>query len=327
MPALIPSPLIVKVEILNHPEQLMPPFLILLLCGLFYLAAKLLVARNKLKKRESPFTGNFLKSPGERLRSRLLSINDDINVYLFSAFFSPMIIYSGLITHAYFGNNTPSLPLILMIVLPAAALEAHFILKLVKLINRRRKLRLGYEGQLAVGQELNQLLRYGYYVYHDFPADNFNIDHVVVGPAGVYAVATKAWQTAKTGNGQSDGKVIYDGQKLHFPDWTETKPLKQARKRAQWLSKWLSSAVGDYVHVQPVVALPGWFVDRMPANGLPVINPREVRSILNSNQGSALDEKMLSRIVHQIDQRCRDAHFRAGEGLGGKPGLAEKENS
>jgi Nuclease-related domain len=315
------------VENLNHLAQLMPPLLIIFLCGLFYLAARVLVARNKLKKRKSPFPENFLRTPGERLRSRMQNINDDINVYLCSAFLSPMIIYSGLITLSYFGNKTPSLPFILMIILPAAALEAHFIFKLVKLISRRRKLRLGYEGQLAVGQELNQLLRYGYYVYHDFPAEKFNIDHVIVGPAGVYAVATKAWQKPNTGNGQSDAKVIYDGQKLHFPDWAETKPLKQARKRAQWLSKWLSSAVGDYIHVQPVVALPGWFVDRMSANGLPVINPREVRSILNSNQGSALDEKMLSRIVHQIDQRCRDVHSRAGEGLGGKAGLAEKENN
>ncbi len=297
-----------RVENLNHLTQFLPSLLVLFVYGLFYLTAKVLVARNKLKKRESPFPGNFLRIPGERFRSRLQSVNADINVYLFSAFLAPLIIYSGLITQAYFGNNTPSVAFILMTILPAAVLEAHFIFKLVKLINRRRKLRLGYEGQLAVGQELNQLLRYGYYVYHDFPADKFNIDHIVVGPAGVYAVATKAWQTAKTGNGQSDGKVIYDGQKLHFPDWTETKPLKQARRRAQWLSKWLSSAVGDYIHVQPVVALPGWFVDRMSANSLPVINPREARSILNSNQGSVLDEKMVSRIVHQIDQRCRDVH-------------------
>ena len=28
-------------------------------------------------------------------------------------------------------------------------------------------------------------------VYHDIQADQFNIDHVVVGPSGVFAVETK----------------------------------------------------------------------------------------------------------------------------------------
>lgn len=116
------------------------------------------------------------------------------------------------------------------------------------MLNRRRKFRLGYEGELAVGQELNQLLREGYEVYHDFPADKFNIDHIIIGPAGVYAVETKTRQKPTTGSGQSDAKVVYDGQKLKFPDWVETKPLAQVRRQAQWLSKWLSSAVGNSIH-------------------------------------------------------------------------------
>jgi hypothetical protein len=199
-------------------------------------------------------------------------------------------------------------------------------LNLVKLFNKRRKFRLGYEGELAVGQELNQLLRDGYEVYHDFPAEKFNIDHIIVGPAGVFAVETKARQKPTTGNGRSDAKVVYDGQKLHFPDWAETEPLEQARRQAQWLSKWLSSAVGESIATKPVIALPGWFVERTSSNGFPVINPKQFRSILKPKNVKALDGSMITRIVHQIDQRCRDVHPRGSEGLGGKPGLSEKED-
>ena len=178
-----------------------------------------------------------------------------------------------------------------------------------------------------MGQELNQLLRDGYDVYHDFPAEKFNIDHIIIGAAGVYAVETKARRKPSTGDGKSDAKVVYDGQRLHFPDWMETKPLEQARRNAQWLSRWLSSAVGDTVHVQPVIALPGWYVERQSANGFPVINPKNFRSILKSSRNKPLDKSMITRIVHQIDQRCRDVHPRASEGLGGRPGLVEQINT
>ncbi|MBN1547047.1 MAG: NERD domain-containing protein [Syntrophaceae bacterium] len=56
----------------------------------------------------------------------------------------------------------------------------------------RKNYRLGYEGEMATGQELNMLMLEGYHVFHDFPADRFNIDHIVVSPNGVIAIETKA---------------------------------------------------------------------------------------------------------------------------------------
>jgi hypothetical protein len=38
-------------------------------------------------------------------------------------------------------------------------------------------LRTGYDAELAVGQELDRLMRQGTIVFHDFPADGFNLDH------------------------------------------------------------------------------------------------------------------------------------------------------
>ena len=140
---------------MNHIAQLIPALLILIIYGLFYGVTKLLITHNKLKKRKSPFTGNFLRSPGEWLRERLDDVNIDLNVYLLSAFIFPLVFYSGILSQAYFGGRTPSAPFILIIIFLTAAFEAYFIFKLVKLINMRRKLRLGYEGELAVGQELH----------------------------------------------------------------------------------------------------------------------------------------------------------------------------
>lgn len=309
---------------MNNVAQLIPGIVILIVYALLYLTTKVLIAQNKLKKRRSPFVGKFLRSPGESIRLQLEDLKDDVSFYLLSIMLLPIVIYSGVLSQAHFGNKAFSFSSLLVLILLASLFEAYFFFKLVQLINRRRKFRLGYEGELSVGQELNQLLREGYTVYHDFPADNFNIDHIVVGPAGVYAVETKARQKPTTGNGRSDAKVIYDGQMLKFPDWKEIKPLEQARRQAQWLSKWISSAVGKSINTHPVLALPGWYVDRRSSKGIPVINPKNFRLIMNPDESNPLDESMIARINHQIDQHCRDVHPRASEGLGGAPGLPDK---
>ena len=173
-------------------------------------------------------------------------------------------------------------------------------------MNLRQSYRLGYEGEIAVGQELNQLMRDGYYVYHDFPADKFNIDHIIVGASGIFAVETKARSKPTSKDRKADAKVKYDGKFLRFPNGTDIESLEQARRQAEWLSKWLQSAVGEPVRVRPVVALPGWFVERVASGGIRVINPKNFRSIAKPKDGNILSEKMISRVVHQLEQKCRD---------------------
>lgn len=189
---------------------------------------------------------------------------------------------------------------------------------MVRLLNLRRITRLGYEGEVATGQELNRLMLQGYHVYHDFVADKFNIDHIVVGQAGVFAVETKARAKPTSNNRKKDAHLTYDGRCLHFPQWKEYHPLEQARNQAEWLARWLSSATGEKTPVRPVLALPGWFVTRTSSEGIPVINPKQFLSIAKPVNGNSQDERRIKSIVHQIDQRCRDIESRSVEGLGGR---------
>ncbi len=57
-------------------------------------------------------------------------------------------------------------------------------IKTFKMFNYRNRLRLGYDCELAVGQDLNELIGKGFKIYHDFPADGFNIDHIAIGTTG-----------------------------------------------------------------------------------------------------------------------------------------------
>ena len=179
--------------------------------------------------------------------------------------------------------------------------------RLSQLLKQRANLYLGLDAELAVGQELNYLMAHGCRVFHDFPAENFNIDHVVVGPGGTFAVETKGRAKPDKGRGSADAKLVYDGQLLSFPDWQEQAPLDQARRQAEWLQKWLSSAVGASVAVRPALALPGWFIERTKPGNVLVFNGKNPLFLAKpQGQAGALAADMQNRIAHQLEQRCRD---------------------
>ncbi len=262
---------------------------------------------NRNKKKRSPFTDNFLRSPGQSLLEQLNVINGEISLNFLYVVTIPILFYATHISQSYFGGTDETQSRILATLITGILFSAFFIFKLVKMLNLKKIIQLGYEGEVETGQRLNEMMLEGIHVYHDFPANGFNIDHIVVGVHGVFAVETKARSKPTTNDRTADARVTYDGKSLNFPSWTDTKTIDQARRQAAWLSKWCSSAVGEKVSVQPIVSLPGWFVKRTtPTDGMFVINPKAFQSIIKPRTGHTLDESMIKRIVHQFDQKCRD---------------------
>jgi hypothetical protein len=169
------------------------------------------------------------------------------------------------------------------------------------------RLRLGLDAELAVGQELDQLMRAGAVVFHDLPADKFNIDHVVIAPQGVFAVETKGYTKPNRDGGPADSTVLFDGKVLTSPDWTSSKAIEQADRQAKWLANWLSSATGQLVAVAPIVALPGWYVERKGRGDVLVFSGKELRSsLLGARTATPLGAEQMQRVVYQVEQRCRD---------------------
>jgi hypothetical protein len=306
-----------------HLDSLLMYFPIIFIWGIFFILMALLFVFRKYhesKKRRSPFTDNFLRSPGESLNRRIAEINDEIMTYLVLVLTIPLLLYSTYISMLHFGSLKPSLSTIALICILGVGFIIYCFWKLIEFFNTRRRYQLGYEGEIAVGQELNQHMRDGYYVYHDFFADKFNIDHIVVGSSGVFAVETKARSKPTSKHPASDYKVKYDGKCLQFPNGKDVQSIEQAMRQAEWLSKWLQSAIGERVWVRPVLALPGWFVERTASGGIPVINPKTFRSIAKPIEGNILSESMISRIVHQLERECRDVEPKAIERSTGSPG-------
>ena len=171
--------------------------------------------------------------------------------------------------------------------------------------NKLRDLRLGWAGELATAEFLNDLLPLGYKVFHDLPADKFNIDHVAIGPQGVFAIETKMRVKRAVPNGQ-DHKVLFNGKSLRFPTFETDEPLVQASSQARWLSDWLSKASGEPVQAIPVVSLPGWFVETTGRGEVIVFTPKQaVFAITKRSLQFSLTAVRIKQIAYQVESRCR----------------------
>lgn len=288
------------------------PTLVMLACmglviGFIFLAK----ARLGRAKRKSPFTGQFLREPGHTLARQLQDGYIDLTGYfMIGALLPVMVIAVPLASAAMTAKQVPPVTWVGYAILVLAGL-VWLGRKIYRHVDSLTRLRLGYEGEVGVGQELNQLMQLGFRVYHDFPADGFNIDHVVIGRSGVFAVETKARAKPDTGDGRKDARLDYDGQVFRFPSWQEREPIEQATRQAQWLCKWLTSAVGERVPVVAVVAVPGWFINqKCPAQVL-AYNGKRPDKVFPSYSGKPLDSAMVQRIAHQVEAKCRDVVPRA----------------
>jgi hypothetical protein len=271
--------------------------------------------RDQRSGRRSPLARHLLRSPGESLRARIEDAQWDIASFL-AAGMLPLPTVLGLYFAIWVGGaGAPSATMAVFLALLALVAQSWLGWKLWTTLGRLRRLRLGHEAELAVGQELAELGRAGFRIFHDFPANDgqFNIDHVLVGPSGVFSVETKG--RSKPGRKvatDTPWEVQYNGKLLQFPGWVEAEPLLQAQRNADWLQRWLSSAVGQAIAVQPVLALPGWFVRRAEGEGIPVLAGGQVQGYFASRAKLPLmSAELIQRIVHQLDQKCRDVSPRS----------------
>ena len=257
--------------------------------------------------RRTPLTADLLRGPGESLREDIDKISQKIDDYLLnllSLCLPPLVLLQVFL---YFGNNKLQLWQLVTVLVLYVLLIYWGTSRLYQLLKQRRNLYLGLDAEMAVGQELNHLMLHGCRVFHDFPAKNFNIDHVVIGPGGVIAVETKGRAKRDQGGGSADAKVIFNGEYLRFPHWLEKNPIIQARRQAVWLQKWLTSAVGQTVKVRPALALAGWYVERTKTGDVLVYNGKSPVFLTNPNiTGDRLSPEMIQRIVHQVELRCRN---------------------
>jgi hypothetical protein len=173
--------------------------------------------------------------------------------------------------------------------------------------------RLGLLGEQVVGLILDRLSSDSIHVFHDLEVVEpgkkpWNIDHVVLTPAGVFAIETKTRRKPKdTGSGgQAGHKVIFDGQQLLFPApmQADRHGIDQAQNNADWLAGKLTDLNGTPIPVSPVLVLPGWWVEGKGKGSVAVLNPKGLPSFL-TGRPSIFPDRQFRAIHAQLEERCR----------------------
>ncbi len=275
--------------------------------GVIHLAILLIESHKKKKKRQAQMGTETLRGPGQSLLIRLDNTNGDIHgsyAYLLAI---PLAVIVAHLVVSYILETPESWGRFLVSGGIALAYLFGCTGRLMMLRAKRNAYRHAYDGEVAVAKELNRLMEEGYYVYHDFPADQFHIDHIVIGPTGVMAVETKTRSKSSSRNRENDPVVTYDGRMLHFPKYSDYEVIEKAKHQAVWLSEWIASTVGEDIAARAMVALPGWSVKRTSADGIPVVNPSQIETLFKHIKPRPLTESQMTSIVSEIDRQCRNS--------------------
>lgn len=272
---------------------------------IIFIAIVLLKARHLRKKsRRDPITTDLRHLPGSSLQDQLDAVSEARIDRLIFALTAGVFCALAIATRKI-GTNLPSWDWIDSLILVGSIIFAIYLAqKASDDLPKQQKLKQGIRAEHATAQELAASLAGDNRIIHDIRCKDFNIDHVVVTPAGVFAVETKSRMKPPAGNGTAAVKVKYNGRQLEFPGWTETKPIEQAARQSKWLSEHLKQATGETFPVFPVLALPGWFVEntaKITDDMVRVINPKKSGWLLLSDR-QRIDPSAIQRAAFAIEK-------------------------
>lgn len=147
----------------------------------------------------------------------------------------------------------------------------------IKLKKRISHADTGAKAEQAVADALQELPD-DYYVFHDLEFPGFNIDHVVLGPNGIFLVETKS----QKGNITQENDVLLRNGRKFFKDF-----LKQCWRQAYSLRDHLNAERLRGLSIKPILCFSRGFVEiRGPVRGVAVLNVGYLRPYILSQRGS-----------------------------------------
>lgn len=145
-----------------------------------------------------------------------------------------------------------------------------------------RTWRKGALGERRTARMLRPLTRRGYTVLHDraLPYGRANVDHLVIGPTGVFVVDTKNWNKKR--------RVTRRGRYVRVGRTSGDTAVGSVIYEAGRVGEVLAAAVGRPVEVVPVVAIHGATVPVlriMRVSGVPLLRASQVRGWIARQRG------------------------------------------
>lgn len=249
------------------------------------------------KQKRTPLYKKPLRMAGQSLDNKMTDIVNDIMSYVFVIFFiSILTIIEWISFYFPFPDARWIYSFLALIYI------VYSVLKILPKIKEGKQIKLGMEGEKIVAEVLDELRVDGYKVYNDVINNNFNIDHVIVGPAGVFTVETKTWKKGKDKN-----IISYDESNIRINGKNCFKnPIDQARGQVYWLSRFIEEKTKTKIRVRPVIIFPGWFVEPMKRGAdVWILNEKSLKTFLK-NEEKILSSEQINFIASHIEDYNRN---------------------
>src|SRR5262252_8379665 len=209
--------------------------------------------QKKKEKYRFPVEGPLRRLPGQSIREERERLFDDKVM----GYFFAVVVTWLLAGWQWLYEWTAAKPNPRFTTLIAVIVTVYCAYRIWRIRPEFRNLNLGEKGERRVSEVLRTLRHRDYVTFDDLLLEGVNIDHVVVGPGGVFAVETKTFSIfGNTSAGIDASGLLQIGGNPAFKD-----PLKQARASAAMVSAELKRWKHRDIWVNPIVVLPGWRID------------------------------------------------------------------
>ena len=274
-----------------------------LLAAYFWVDVKWL----KMRGRRAPFNELMLRTPGHSARELHRDTVVNLLLYMVGVAATPFFVA------ALFSQSTAAN---WILAASGTLLIGFCFFQSVRLFRMAIRRNLGVEAELFTGSELSLLMRDGAWVFHDIPYQYGNIDHVVIGTGGIFAIETKGFnKPTKTGlSGAENATLTVKDGALQFPTGGRTKaPLEQAKLHAKWIREEIQRRFGLSVPVRAVVALPGWMINGGFDDDCWVVNPKRGNSLRSAVTKQIVEPQTATMIAAWVEDLARSVAHKSKE--------------
>jgi Nuclease-related domain len=251
----------------------------------------------KKKKYRSPVEGPLRRLPGQSIREERERLFDDKVMGYFFAVLGTWLLALWQWIYWWTGSKpSPGFATVL-----ASIVTIYSAYRIWRIRPEFRNLNLGEKGERRVSEVLRTLRDRDYVTFDDLLLAGVNVDHVVVGPGGIFAAETKTYSVF--GNGIAG--IALNGE-LHLSGKPALKdPLKQARASAASVSAELKRWMRRDIWVNPVVVVPGWRIDPPKVETDVVILNEQTIAEFFKTRPEKLNTSEIREICSHLDRSAR----------------------
>lgn len=253
--------------------------------------------RKRQPKRQSPIKSPSLPLPGDSLRREILDVLSRGATWAIVAI---AVFFQAAMEWYRWYWGLPPMPLTYT-VLAAVAIVAAIIMWRRSSIEADR-LQLGRSGEISVAQLLEKLGGDGFRIFHDISEESYNIDHVIIGPPGVFVIETKTLSLPD----DRKNEIKFDGQRIWINGMLPDRdPIQQVRACTDRVGEVLTRASGRSAPMHSVVLYPGWWVDPQPKGvDVWVLNPKALSAFLR-HEPTRLSESDVALFASALETYLR----------------------